>query len=73
MDELKLARGSACELILTVCAALRRVVPSSPEDVAYNNALGDVFDYIIENESSCLMPGTIRNGKWVRDEQRTKE
>ncbi len=67
MDEVKLARSSAYELILSVCAGLRKVSPSTVEEVAYNNALGDVFDYIIESQSSFLMPGTVRNGKWVRD------
>ena len=67
MDEVKLARGSAYELILTVCAGLRKVAPRTEEEYAYNNALGDVFDYIIKNQSSYLMPGTVRNGKWTRD------
>ncbi len=67
MDETKLARGSAYELILSVCAGLGKVVPRTEEEIAYNNALADVFNYVIENESSYLMPGKVRNGKWVRD------
>lgn len=69
MDEVKLARGSAYEVILSLCAGLRKVAPRSAEEVSYNNALGDIFDYIVENESSYLMPGTVRNGKWTRDIQ----
>lgn len=69
MDEVKLARGSAYELILSLCAGLRKVVPRTEEEIGYNNALGDVFDYIIENQSSYLMPGTVRNGKWARDKK----
>lgn len=69
MDEVKLARGSAYELVLSLCSGLRKVAPRSAEEVAYNNALGDIFDYIVVNESSYLMPGTVRNGKWTRDMQ----
>lgn len=58
---------SAYEMILSICAGLRKVEPSTPEETAYNNALGDVFDFIIENESDYLIPGTVRGGKWVRD------
>ena len=67
MDEVKRAKGHAYELILSLCAGLRKVAPKSAEEFAYNSALGDIFDYIIENESSYLMPGTVRNGKWARD------
>lgn len=67
MDIAKIARGSAMELVLSVCAGLRKICPSTSEDIAYNNALGDVFDYIIENEESVLMPGTVRQGKWTRN------
>lgn len=67
MDEVKFARGSAYEHILSLCAGLRKTCPKTTEEIAYNDALGDVFDWIIETQESVLLPGTARNGKWVRD------
>ena len=52
MSTEKKARGNAMELILSVCSGLRKVPAKAPEDIAYNNALGDVFNYIIEHESA---------------------
>lgn len=68
MDTEKKARGNAMELILSVCSGLRKVPAKTPEEEAYNNALGDVFDYIIKNEHDCLMPGTVQGGTWVREQ-----
>jgi len=68
MDTEKKARGTAMELILSVCSGLRKVSAKTPEEEAYNNALGDAFNYIIKNESDCLMPGTVRNGTWKREQ-----
>lgn len=47
---------------------MRKVPVRSKEDIAYNNALGDVFDYFIENEPEHLYVNTVKQGKWVRDE-----
>lgn len=68
MDTEKKARGNAMELILSVCSGLRKVPAKTPEEIAYNNALGDVFDYIIKNEQDCLMPGTVQGGTWVQEQ-----
>lgn len=57
------------EMILTVISGMRKVSPLNAEEIAYNNALGDVFDYIIKNEAEHLEPHTIRCGLWVRDGQ----
>ena len=67
MDEAKRGRGSAYEHILALCSGLKKVCPQTDVERAYNDALGDIFDYIIDNQSSYLMPGTVRAGKWVRD------
>lgn len=56
------------EGILTLLSGMRKVPVRSKEDIAYNNALGDVFDYFIENEPEHLYVNTIKQGKWVRDE-----
>lgn len=64
---------SRWNLFFHFCAGLRKVSPSTNEDIAYNNALGDIFDYIIESEKSVLMPGAVRNGKWVRDKEIFRE
>ncbi|WP_143322738.1 hypothetical protein [Clostridium sp. HBUAS56010] len=69
MDLEKKARGGAFELILSVCAGARKYPATTEMDLGYNNALGDVFDYIIKHESDYLMPGTARNGLWKRDEE----
>ena len=71
MSTEKKARGNAMELILSVCSGLRKVPAKAPEDIAYYNALGDVFNYIIEHESAYLMPGTVLNGKWEQDHSST--
>lgn len=73
MDLEKRARGGAFELILSVCAGLRKYPVTTKAEQGYNDALGDVFDYIIKHESDCLMPGTARNGLWVRDEETNKD
>lgn len=68
MNTERKARGSAMELILSVCSGLRKVPAKTPEEEAYNNALGDVFDYIIKNEQDCLMSGTVQGGVWNREQ-----
>ena len=67
MELEKKARGSAFELILSICTGARKYPVITAEDEGYNDALGDIFDYIIKNESSCLMPGTKEQGEWKRD------
>ena len=66
-DDRMQAKGMAYELILTVCSGLRKVGIIKPEEVFYNNALGDVFDYIIENCKEYLLPHTVQQGRWKRD------
>ena len=61
------------EMILTVISGMRVVAPSNAEEVAYNNALGDVFDYIIKNEAEHLEPHTLRCGLWVRDNEFSRD
>ena len=46
---------------------IKKVPVRNKEDIVYNNALGDIFDYIIENELKVLMPGIARSGKWSRE------
>lgn len=55
------------ESFLSLLAGLRRVPARNKEDVAYNNALGDVFDYYIEKEPEHLYVSTVKQGKWIRD------
>lgn len=55
------------EGVLSLLAGLRRVPVRNKEDIAYNNALGDVFDYYIEKEPEHLYVNTVKQGKWVRD------
>lgn len=55
------------ESLLSLLAGLRRGPVRNEEDIAYNNALGDVFDYYIENEPEHLYVSTVKQGKWVRD------
>ena len=67
-DELvKQTRRSDFEGILTVLSGLRRVPVYTAEDIAYNNALGDVFDHILENNKNNLYQHTVYCGNWVRD------
>ncbi len=73
MDLEKKGRGSAFELILSVCAGARKYPVKTERDSGYNDALGDVFDYIIKYEADGLMPGTVRNGLWKRDEEENYE
>lgn len=67
MNEIKMAYGRAYENILSTCSGLRIVAPKNETEISYNNALGDIFDSIIENEAEYLMPGTVSQGKWRRD------
>lgn len=55
------------ESFLSLLSGLRKAPVRNEEDIAYNNALGDVFDYYIENEPEHLYVGTVKQGKWVRD------
>ncbi len=68
MDVEKRAMGNAFELILTVCGGARKSPATNDTDIGYNNALGDIFDYIIKNESDVLLPATVKLGLWTRDE-----
>lgn len=63
----KEARMDSNERFLTILSGARKVGKLTPEDKAYNNALADIFDFIIENESSAIENHTKRCGKWVRD------
>ena len=65
-EVMKGTRISCNETFLTLLSGLRKTV-FTPEDKAYNNALADAFDYIIETQKSCLLEHTVRCGKWVRD------
>lgn len=56
------------ESVLSLLSGMRKVPIRNKEDIAYNNALGDVFDYFIENEPEHLYANTVKQGKWVRDE-----
>lgn len=67
-DEIvKQTRRSDFEGVLTLLSGLRKVPINTTEDVAYNNALADAFDYIVESKKDVLYPHTVRCGKWVRD------
>lgn len=66
-DIRKETRTNCNELFLTLLSGLRKTYCTSEEDKAYNNALADAFDYIIETQSKCLLENTVRQGKWVRD------
>lgn len=63
----KETRTSCNESFLTLLSGLRKVGILTDEDKAYNNALADAFDYIIETQKTCLLENTVRQGKWVRD------
>lgn len=72
MNNERQGRTSAFELCLSLLSGLRKVPADNAEDIAYNNALADVFDYIVTNESGSLWPGTVIQGKWVRDKEVVK-
>lgn len=59
--------GTVYEDILSLCAGLRKVPARDSKEIAYNNALGDVFDHILAHHADCLLPGTVTGGKWIRD------
>lgn len=40
MDVYKRRLNTTYEMLLSICIALRKVLTKSPEDIAYNNALG---------------------------------
>lgn len=67
----KETRLSCNESFLTLLSGLRKTGILSKEDIAYNNALADAYDYIIEKEAHNLLEHTIRCGKWVRDKYLT--
>lgn len=67
MDIERKGRRGAFEACLSLLSGLRKIPAKTAEDVAYNNALADAFDYIVKNESLSLYPNTVRQGKWVRD------
>lgn len=63
----KETRLNCNESFLTLLSGLRKVPAITPEDKAYNNALADVYDFILEKEKNNLLDHTVWCGKWVRD------
>lgn len=63
----KEARTNCNESFLTLLSGLRKTGVLSDEDKAYNNALADAYDFILEKEKTCLHTHTLYCGKWVRD------
>ena len=56
------------ESFLTLLSSLRKVgIDLSEEEKAYNNALADVYDIILEKEKNYLYSHTLDCGKWVGD------
>ena len=49
------------EGVLSLVSGLRRIPVRNKEDIAYNNALGDVYDYYIENEPEHLYTSTVEH------------
>ena len=66
-DTSKEIRTTCNENFLTIISGFRKTGNLSEEDKAYNNALGDVYDFIIENRKDSLHSHTVSCGKWVRD------
>lgn len=73
MDLEKKGQAKGFELVLSLCSGLRNVPVKTAEDIAYNNALGDIYDCLITDYADCLFPGTVSMGKWVRDKAPEKE
>lgn len=73
MDLEKKGQAKGLELVLSLCDGLRHVPVKTAEDIAYNNALGDIYDCLVINYADCLFPGTASMGKWVRDKVPEKE
>lgn len=69
-SEVKQAKVSSNELILCLLAGLRKTNVESPEAFGYNEALADVYDYILDAQAENLLPNTVRQGKWIRDKKR---
>lgn len=63
----KETRLNCNESFLTLLSGFRKTGVISKEDIAYNAALGDAYDYIVKNEQHNLLEHTVRCGKWVRD------
>lgn len=66
-ETIRQTRRSDHEGFLTLLSGLRKVPANTAEDIAYNNALGDAFDYIIENNKNDLYQHTVYCGKWTRN------
>lgn len=66
-ESLKRTKICCHEHFLALLSGLRKVGNLTDTDKAYNDALGDAFDYIIENRKNYLFENTVRQGKWVRD------
>lgn len=62
----KETRLSCNESFLTLLSGLRKTGSLAKEDIAYNNALADAYDFILEKEKTCLHTHTLYCGKWVR-------
>lgn len=64
----KEVRMECNESFLTLLSGLRKNgIELTPEEEAYNNALADVYDFILEKEKNCLDTHTLWCGKWVRN------
>lgn len=64
----KEVRRECNESFLTLLSGLRKNgVDLTPEERAYNDALADAYDFILEKEKTCLHTHTVLCGKWVRD------
>ena len=64
----KEVRRECNESFLTLLSGLRKNgIDLTPEERAYNNALADAYDFILEKDKTCLYPHTLWCGKWVRN------
>ena len=55
------------EHFLTILSGFRKKGQLTDSDKAYNDALADVYDFIIKHEKNNLFQHTVESGKWVRD------
>jgi len=67
MEYEKEVSGRVYEHVLALLSGLRKIPAQSEEDKAYNNALGDTYDSILEAEEKVLLQHTVWCGKWKRD------
>lgn len=59
--------NAGLETVLGVCDGARKFPVANEYERGYNDALGNIYDYILKYESESLFKSTVKDGLWNRN------